>query len=188
MVFTLSKYWSILQSMKRIVVPFALTVTLVVALFAISLRPPVNTAAAATPTPTPTPQTCYSVDTTELLQLTNKARTAAGVVPLALNDQLKIAAALKAGDMTENHYWSHDSPTGKTPWYWLTTAGYKYRVAAENLAEAVNGASQTNASWLQSPGHRANMLNPAYTEVGFFSRCGTTDKATTLVVAEYGSR
>jgi uncharacterized protein YkwD len=89
--------------------------------------------------------------------------------------------------MITAHYWGHVSPTGVTPWVWLGRAGYLFSTAAENLAEGTDSPDGTLRVWMASPEHRANILNPAFHDVGFSVVCGVTDSATTVVVAEYGA-
>jgi uncharacterized protein YkwD len=135
-------------------------------------------------------ETCFreSITAPELLTLTNRERTKAGLPALIENLLLTTAAQNKAQDMITAHYWSHISPTGIQPWYWLKQAGYPYTWAGENLAEEYSTSERTLTAWMNSPGHRANLLNPHYTEAGGAVVCGVTDKDTTLVVVEYGSR
>lgn len=102
-----------------------------------------------------------------LLSGTNNQRTANGLGALALNSMLSRAAQAKAQDMMTNDYWSHVSPSGVTPWYWITSAGYSYQTAGENLAYGFATASDTITGWMNSPSHRANILNTSYKEVGF---------------------
>ncbi len=102
-----------------------------------------------------------------LLSDTNNQRTANGLGALALNSMLSSAAQAKAQDMMTHDYWSHVSPTGVTPWYWITNAGYSYQTAGENLAYGFASASDTITGWMNSPAHRANVLNTSYREVGF---------------------
>ena len=102
-----------------------------------------------------------------LLADTNDQRTANGLGALALNSMLSNAAQAKAQDMMTNDYWAHVSPTGVTPWYWITNAGYSYQTAGENLAYGFTSASDTITGWMNSPEHRANILNTTYKDVGF---------------------
>jgi hypothetical protein len=104
---------------------------------------------------------------TSLLNDTNNQRTANGLGALALNATLNQAAQAKAQDMMTNDYWSHISPSGVTPWYWITSAGYSYQTAGENLAYGFATASDTITGWMNSPGHRANILNTTFSNVGF---------------------
>lgn len=125
-----------------------------------------------------------------LLADTNAQRTGAGDQALALNNQLSAAAQQKANDMVARNYWSHTTPDGKQPWQFIGAAGYKYQVAGENLAYGFATGSDTVLAWMHSPTHRANVLNSAYTDVGFgiahaASYQGNTDE--TVVVAMYAA-
>lgn len=104
---------------------------------------------------------------TSLLNDTNSQRTANGLGALALNSMLNQAAQAKAQDMMTNDYWAHVSPSGVTPWYWITSAGYSYQTAGENLAYGFASAGDTVTGWMNSAGHRANILNTSYKDVGF---------------------
>jgi hypothetical protein len=74
-----------------------------------------------------------------------------------------------------------------TPWKWLGDVGYNYSVAGENLAKNYPNADATVAAWMASTTHRENILNKAYTDVGFAVVDGSlAGKETTLVVAYYG--
>jgi hypothetical protein len=105
-----------------------------------------------------------------------------------LDARLNQSATLKAQNMFAENYWAHVSPSGIQPWYWFTQAGYSYSYAGENLAKDFDTTSGTIQGWMNSPGHRANILNPNYTDVGFAVENGTlVGGQTTLVVAHYGS-
>lgn len=122
-----------------------------------------------------------------LLNETNEARRQQNLTEVKLDEQLNEAAQLKAADMFEKQYWSHDAPDGTKPWKWLVDAGYGYSKAGENLAKNFYTAEATVAAWLNSPGHRANVLEPDYTEVGFAVATGVLEgQTTTVVVALYG--
>jgi len=128
-----------------------------------------------------------TITSEKLLTATNTQREKAGLKPLASNEKLAQAAALKAGDMFKNQYWSHESPSGATPWQWLDQAGYAYDYAGENLAKNFHTAESTMTAWLASPDHRANVLGTQYSEVGFAVVEGVLkNEPTTLVVALYG--
>jgi len=125
-----------------------------------------------------------------LLTDTNEQRIAHHESPLTLNDKLNAAAAAKAHDMATKNYWSHNTPSGQTPWSFIIAAGYDYRTAGENLAYGFDTAAATMTGWMNSPEHRANILNVGYTNVGFatinipnYQNSGPQ----TLVVAMYAS-
>jgi uncharacterized protein YkwD len=102
-----------------------------------------------------------------LLDDTNQQRSANGESGLGLNAQLNQAAQAKANDMAARDYWSHNTPDGQAPWTFITAAGYSYKTAGENLAYGFATASDTLNGWMNSPGHRANVLNTGFSEVGF---------------------
>lgn len=102
-----------------------------------------------------------------LLDGTNTQRLDNGLTGLKLNTQLTAAAQAKAADMVANNYWAHTSPSGKTPWTFIDAAGYSYSTAGENLAYGFSTSSETITGWMNSPGHRANILNTSYVDVGF---------------------
>ena len=108
---------------------------------------------------------------------------------LSLSAELNAAAQAKAEDMITKNYWSHDSPSGQTPWNFINNAGYQFQAAGENLAYGFNGAASILTAWMNSPEHRANILNANFVNVGF----GVAESPNYLgkgpsvvVVAEYG--
>lgn len=122
-----------------------------------------------------------------LLSATNKARAANGLAGLALNSKLNNSAQSKAQDMINNNYWAHVSPSGVTPWYWFKAAGYRYIKAGENLAYGFDNSQQINDAWMNSSGHRANILGD-YKDVGFGIANGSNYQGGqyTVVAAHYG--
>ena len=122
----------------------------------------------------------------QLLAATNAQRSTEHSNPLTISANLSAAALAKANDMFKNQYWSHDSPTGVTPWKWITDQGYTYLKAGENLARGFNNTNSIVTAWMNSPSHRENVMNPAYSEVGFAVVDGKLDgRNTTIVVAMY---
>ena len=117
-------------------------------------------------------------------QGTNQNRAAQKLSTLTVNPLLNESAQLKAEDMAANGYFAHVSPTGKTPWYWLKKVGYRYSYAGENLAiNFVDSVDVTNA-WMNSPTHRANILDGNYTEMGTGIATGTYDGRETIFIAQ----
>ncbi|MFZ2152369.1 MAG: CAP domain-containing protein [Minisyncoccia bacterium] len=96
--------------------------------------------------------------------LTNTDRSAQGLGQLEYDSRLSKAAQEKANDMAINGYFSHVSPTGKTPWYWLDQMGYKYDYAGENLAVNFTDSQDVQTAWMNSPSHRDNILKREYTK------------------------
>ena len=132
--------------------------------------------------------TYADVNKESLVALTNQKRAEKGLSPLKINYSLEISAITKANDMLANNYWAHNSPQGKTPWFFIRSAGYRYRFAGENLAEGYNSAETVIAAWMVSPSHRANILNRNYKEIGIAIISGNLKgESTTLVVEHFGS-
>lgn len=130
-----------------------------------------------------------NISTGELLSLTNQKRQEAGLAPLVLNDSLSQAAYKKAQDMLFKNYWSHNAPDGTTPWVFVKSSGYDYLFAGENLARGFTTAPDTISAWMNSPGHRDNMLSANYKDIGFAVVTGNlTGDETVLVVEMLGKR
>jgi uncharacterized protein YkwD len=124
-----------------------------------------------------------------LLSSTNTQRVNNGSSPLTINSQLNAAAQAKANDMVARNYWSHNTPDGQEPWIFFDAQGYAYAKAGENLAYGFSTSNETVIGWMNSPSHRANLLDSAFTEVGFgFANSanfiGTGNQ--TIIVAHYG--
>jgi uncharacterized protein YkwD len=125
-----------------------------------------------------------------LLVDTNEERAASGSNALVLNDRLSQAAQAKATDMVTRDYWSHNTPEGNEPWVFIVNAGYEYRKAGENLAYGFRDSDATIHGWMNSPSHRANLLDTSFSEVGFgyANSNNYQDKGeVTIVVAMYGN-
>lgn len=104
----------------------------------------------------------------ELLIETNRVRGENNLSALRLSQKLGQAAQGHAEDMANNNYFSHDSPDGtSTIASRVTATAYRFSLAGENLAAGYDSAIDVVTGWLNSPGHRANLLNPDYTDVGF---------------------
>jgi hypothetical protein len=125
-----------------------------------------------------------------LLQETNTQRIQNGLGALALNNTLSQAAQAKANDMVARDYWAHATPEGKQPWQFMSEAGYNYTLAGENLAYGFATSAETVAGWMNSPGHRANILKAGYKDVGFGVANSPNYQGTgpeTVVVAMYAA-
>jgi len=130
-----------------------------------------------------------NVSTNGLLDATNKQRLNNGQSSLKLNDKLDKAAQDKANDMVNKDYWSHNTPDGNAPWVFITNNGYLYEKVGENLAYGFNTSSDVVSGWMNSPSHKANLLDPDYVDVGFgFANSPNYQKSepATIVVAMYG--
>lgn len=112
--------------------------------------------------------------TADIIDATNTQRVKAGLAPLKTNDKLMASAKLKVEDMIANHYFEHTSPSGKTVADLGRDVGYDYVVMGENLALGnFSDANDLLQAWMNSPGHRANILNTGYEEVGVYAAQGT---------------
>lgn len=122
-----------------------------------------------------------------LVDYANQDRDAKNYSHLAINPVLEKAAQMKADDMAENSYFAHKSPAGKTPWYWFEQVGYDFSYAGENLAVNFNDSVDVNNAWMNSPGHKANIMNDNFTEIGIATADGMYQgKRTTFVVQLFG--
>ncbi|WP_313640691.1 CAP domain-containing protein [Paenibacillus sp.] len=102
----------------------------------------------------------------QVLNLVNKERTNAGLKSLSLNSELSKMAMAKAKDMYDNNYFDHQSPTYGSPFDMMKAFGISYRSAGENIAKGQKSAEEVMNQWMNSPGHRANILNSSFTEIG----------------------
>ena len=103
-----------------------------------------------------------------VVDLVNEARTQAGCAPLKVSAQLTQAARGHSEDMGQRNFFAHDAPapSATSPWDRIKATGYRYTSAAENIAAGQTTASSVMNAWLNSSGHRANILNCALTEIG----------------------
>ena len=131
-----------------------------------------------------------SMSDRQLLEATNSQRDLNNAPQLTLNKQLARAAQAKAQDMAKRNYWSHNTPDGQAPWYFIERSGYNYYKAGENLAYGFPDGNQVVAGWMNSETHRNNMLDPSYEDVGFgFADNENFDSngPATIVVAMYAT-
>ena len=96
----------------------------------------------------------------------NVRRAAFGLPPLQEDARLDEAADDRVSDMADNAYWAHVSPDGREPFMWLRPRGYDYHYAGENLASGFDTAEVLVDAWMESKGHRANILSPVYRDCG----------------------
>lgn len=117
------------------------------------------------------------ISTGTVFEAVNLERASSTIGILSRSPELELAAELKLEDMIANNYFAHVSPSGTTPWSFFKTAGYEFVNAGENLAGPVKNpygriagyfrtTSDLVSAWMNSPDHRANILNERYTETG----------------------
>lgn len=113
----------------------------------------------------PTQPAALSADEQRMYELVNAERSKQGLKPLAVDMELVKLARLKAKDMIDKNYFAHQSPTYGSPFDMMRNAGISYRTAGENLAGA-STVDRAHTNLMNSPGHRANILNSGYTSAG----------------------
>lgn len=124
----------------------------------------------------------------QVVEKTNEARIAAGLQELRVSPLLQAASADKALDMASVGYFSHSSPKGVEPWDWIDKNRYAYLLAGENLAINFSDPEKLLAAWLGSPEHKANILNPAYRDIGVsVQRFQKLGRDYTVVVQFFGT-
>ncbi|QAS53104.1 CAP domain-containing protein [Halobacillus litoralis] len=102
----------------------------------------------------------------KVIELTNNAREKNGLNPLKSSGEVTEVAQEKSEDMAENNYFSHTSPTYGSPFDMLKEFGVDYRTAAENIAAGQQSPQEVVDGWLNSPGHRKNIMNKNLTHIG----------------------
>ena len=145
---------------------------------------PVPAAPQSAPTPPPasppsssdygTPSADGALNQQDIFIIVNKERAAAGLLPLTYNKRLSAIAEIKAVDMINKQYFAHVAPDGTDIAVLAKRYGYLYLNLGENLAmgDFVSSAEVMDG-WMNSPGHRANILNKSYTEIGISAIQGT---------------
>lgn len=124
----------------------------------------------------------------KVIEFANADRKEKGLGDLAPNEKLAEAAMAKAEDMTAKNYFAHTSPEGATPWHWIEKENYDYNYAGENLAMDFVSAEKMNRAWLDSPTHRANIMNEKYKDIGVAVKEGIINgHQTIIVVQDFGS-
>ena len=102
----------------------------------------------------------------EVVRLVNAERAKEGLAPLTLDWELSRVARYKSQDMHDRGYFSHQSPTYGSPFEMMRAFGLRYRTAGENIARGYASAAQVVNAWMNSSGHRANIMNAGFTKIG----------------------
>ncbi|GGA62054.1 CAP domain-containing protein [Ornithinibacillus halotolerans] len=102
----------------------------------------------------------------QVAQLVNQERAKHGLSPLKHRADIKSVAERKAADMINSNYFSHTSPNYGSPFDMLKTFGIKYRTAGENIAKGQKTPQEVMNAWMNSSGHRANILNANFDSIG----------------------
>ncbi|MCH3964432.1 MAG: CAP domain-containing protein [Clostridium sp.] len=107
-----------------------------------------------------------SAEANEVIRLVNVERNKNGLASLKANAELSKVASVKAQDMIDKNYFSHTSPTYGSPFDMMQKFGIKYTAAGENIAYGQKTPAEVMNGWMNSSGHRANILNSNFTEIG----------------------
>ena len=102
----------------------------------------------------------------EVVRLVNIERQKAGLTAFNPSAELSKVARTKSEDMAKNNYFSHTSPNYGSPFDMMKSFGIKYRTAGENIAKGYHTAESVVRGWMNSSGHRANILNPNFETIG----------------------
>lgn len=102
----------------------------------------------------------------EVIRLVNEIRTENGLKPLTYDWELSRVARYKSQDMKDNKYFSHTSPVYGSPFQMIRNFGISFRSAGENIAKGYATPQAVVNGWMNSSGHRANILNANYTHIG----------------------
>jgi uncharacterized protein YkwD len=134
------------------------------------------TAASAVEPPAVDPSAADSNEITaeNVLDVMNAYRAEASLPPLHLDASLSQAAEDRMRDMEDGGWWNHESPEGTPPFVWLARHDYDYLYAGENLAAGFETARLLVESWMESPGHRANIMGAQFSDCGIAIIEGST--------------
>ncbi|HBF0592132.1 TPA: sporulation protein [Clostridioides difficile] len=102
----------------------------------------------------------------EVVDLVNIERAKAGLNPLTLDSSISNVATKKSQDMIDNNYFSHNSPTYGSPFDMLKKFGISYKTAGENIAMGQKTPKEVVNAWMNSEGHRKNIMNPNFSKIG----------------------
>lgn len=102
----------------------------------------------------------------QVVSLVNEERAKEGLAPLTIDWELARVAKYKSQDMHDKNYFSHTSPTYGSPFDMLKNFGISYNAAGENIAKGQTSATQVMEAWMNSSGHRANIMDAKFTHIG----------------------
>jgi uncharacterized YkwD family protein len=125
-----------------------------------------TTTTAPTTTNTTAPTGDFSAYQQEVLNIVNKERAAKGLSALKFNAELSKVATTKSQDMIDKGYFAHNSPTYGSPFDMMKQFGITYKTAGENIAMGQKTPQEVMTAWMNSEGHRKNILNSSFTEIG----------------------
>ncbi len=129
-------------------------------------KPSATKPAPQKPAATPAVSGDYAAFQKRVVELVNAERAKNGLKPLTMNAQVNKTATLKSQDMAKLGYFDHNSPTYGSPFDMMKKYGISYRTAGENIAMGQTTPEQVMKGWMNSPGHRANILKASFTQIG----------------------
>lgn len=183
------------MSLRYVSIIFVATVLAMAAVLTATAAQPKKAEAANTVAVKGCTGTNVTLKTTEkrMLDLHNKARTDRGLPRLCVHPALQKAARAHSADMINRDFFSHTNPSGQTFTARIKSAGYNYRTAGENIAGGSGSLGTPDSifkAWMNSSGHRTNILNRGFREVGIGAASGNyrgTD-GYTMWTANFGTR
>jgi uncharacterized protein YkwD len=113
-----------------------------------------------------TPALASDITRASVIAAMNDYRAQHHLPPLREDRRLDDAANDRMTDMEDQGYWAHESPDGRSPFVWLPVHGYEIHFAGENLANGFETTEVLVEGWMESPGHRANILSPNFEDCG----------------------
>lgn len=129
-------------------------------------KPTTKTAPSTKQTKSSPSATTLSAFEKKVVELTNVERSKAGLKPFKINNQLSKVSRIKSQDMTDKNYFNHHSPTYGSPFDMMKQFGISYKTAAENIAKGQKTPDEVVKAWMNSSGHRANILNNHLDQIG----------------------
>lgn len=130
-----------------------------------------------------------SISSEGIVSMVNMERSSRGLKNLQVDQNLTVAAYMKAFDMLSKQYWSHYGPNGESPWKFILSAGYDYKLAGENLAYGFDDSFDVYNAWMNSDQHKENIIKGSFEDIGVaIVRGNLNGKDTVLVVQLFGTK
>lgn len=126
-----------------------------------------------------------SLSKEEILNLTNVERQKLNISDLKIDENLNLAAQKKLNDMIQKNYWAHYSPSETAPWIFILESDYSYLFAGENLAKDFYSSQSVVQAWMDSDGHRNNLLNPKFEDMGIAYGNVMLDDQESIVIVQF---
>lgn len=116
-------------------------------------------------------RTWVPISSDNIFEIVNSERVKENKKPLTRDSRLDASALDKCNDLVTRNYWDHIDPDGNSAWHYFTERGYVYSTAGENLARRFATATGTVESWMDSKGHKENIMNSMFRDTGI-AVCG----------------